>query len=135
LSKSSRNFVEVLLQPVEDTSRQCRSKVLSGERQHPLSRAVTGPAVQDVVVILNFARDRHLLIFPFLSRWKSRQVETCFAPYPFTCHRLRFSERRFLLFLISPYPLIVRPMEFRLVFASLALVALEAGHSRRSYFS
>ena len=34
-----------------------------------------------------------------------------------------------------PYPLIVRPMEFRLVFASLALVALEAGQSRRSCFS
>jgi len=33
-----------------------------------------------------------------------------------------------------PYPLIVKPMEFGLVFASLALVALEAGQSRRSYF-
>jgi hypothetical protein len=47
----------------------------------------------------------------------------------------RFSARPFLLFFMSPYPLIVRPMEFRLVFASLALVALEAGQSRRSSFS
>ena len=30
---------------------------------------------------------------------------------------------------MSPYPLIVRPMEFRLVFASLVAVAFEAGHS------
>ena len=86
-------------------------------------------------MILNFARVRQLFPFLFLSRRKSRQVETCFAPYPFTWHRWRFSARPFLLCFMYPYPLIVRPMEFRLVFASLALVALEAGQSRRSYFS
>ena len=91
-------------------------------------------SVHDVVVISNFARVCHLFLFLFLSRRKWRQVETCFAPYPFTWHRWSFSARPFLLFFMYPYPLIVRPREFGLVFASLALVALEAGQSRRSYF-
>jgi hypothetical protein len=40
----------------------------------------------------------------FLSRRKSRQVETCFAPYPFTWHSWHFSARPFLLFLCPPTP-------------------------------
>jgi hypothetical protein len=92
--------------------------------------------VHDVVVTLNFSRVRQLFLFLFfLSRRKSRRVETCFAPYPFTWHRWRFSARPFLLCFMYPYPLIVRPIEFLPFLASLALVALEAGQSRRSCFS
>ncbi len=42
-------------------------------------------------MILNIAPVRHLFIFIFLCRRKSRQVETCFAPYPFTCYMWRFA--------------------------------------------
>ena len=41
------------------------------------------------------------------------------------------SARPFYFSLMFPYPTIVRPLEFRLVFASLASVAIEDGHSRR----
>jgi hypothetical protein len=75
------------------------------------------------------------LFFFFLSRRKSRRVETCFAPYPFTWNRWRFSALSFLLFYVPLPPLIVRPIEFSPFFAGLALVAVKAGQSRRSYFS
>ena len=78
---------------------------------------------------MNFALVRHLFIFRFLSRRKSRLVlphtplhvidVALFTPFHAT----------FLLSFMAPYPLIVRPMEFRLVFASLVAVAFEAGHS------
>jgi hypothetical protein len=57
------------------------------------------------------------------------------SPKVETSHGWRFSARLFLLSFMSPYPLIVRLIEFHLVFASLALLALEAGHSRHSSFS
>ncbi len=47
---------------------------------------------------------RHLFLFLFLSRRKSRQVETFSAPCPFTWHRWRFSAHPFLLFLCLPTP-------------------------------
>ena len=52
---------------------------------------------------MNFALVPHLFIFLFLTRRKSRQVENCFDPYPFTCHRWHFSARPCLSFL-CPLP-------------------------------
>jgi hypothetical protein len=43
---------------------------------------------------------------------------------------LHLRTRPFYFSLMFPYPTIVRPLEFRLVFASLASVAIEDGHSR-----
>ncbi len=51
-----------------------------------------------------FCAPSSIVSFFLLSRRKSRRVETCFAPYPFTWYRWRFSARPFLLFFYVPLP-------------------------------
>jgi hypothetical protein len=65
------------------------------------------------------------------SRDKSRLV---LPPTPLHDISGAFPRALYYCFYVPLPPLIVRPIEFRLVFASLALVALEAGQSCRSYF-
>jgi hypothetical protein len=83
-------------------------------------------------VSLNFARLRQLFLF-FCCLAGSRDESRLVLP-PTPLHDIggAFPRALFYCFFMYLYPLIVRPIEFRIVFASLALVALEAGQSRVS---